>query len=238
MCRIARDGGCASRPEQPSHGSGTRATGKAASPSSGDDASNALWRPVCDGHPGNSHHEPDPYPDRPRWDYSEKNAREGAGRGPSLGADRSGQAQRSTLAFWNEEALGKGPASLARSERPRRRKKHSELEDKLIRLIRSEKLPLPAKHHNAVDADRWLGEVDFAYPRQRIAIEVHGYRLHSSRTVWEDDQLRENGLVQAGWRVLKVTSSQLEDDPGRIIGALRSLLGKKSPGLTKKLSGS
>jgi len=66
------------------------------------------------------------------------------------------------------------------------------------------------------------------------AIEAHGYRFHSSRSVWEDDQRRENGLVEAGWKVLKVTSSQLENEPASIIGALRSLLGKKPRPPTKK----
>jgi len=116
--------------------------------------------------------------------------------------------------------------TLLEARDPAKERSDSELEDKLIRLIRSEGLPPPALHYNVVEEDRWLGEVDLAYPRQRIAIEAHGYRFHSSRSVWEDDQRRENGLVEAGWKVLKVTSSQLENDPGLVIGALRSLLGK------------
>jgi len=119
--------------------------------------------------------------------------------------------------------------SLLEARDPAKERSDSELEDKLIRLIRSDGLPLPALHYNVVDEDRWFGEVDLAYPRQRIAIEAQGYRYHSSRSAWEDDQRRENGLVEAGWKVLKVTNSQLEHDPASVIGALRSLLGKKSP---------
>jgi very-short-patch-repair endonuclease len=124
--------------------------------------------------------------------------------------------------------------TLLEAREPAKERSDSELEDKLIRLIRSEGLPRPAQHYNVMDEDRWLGEIDLAYPRQRIAVEVHGYRFHSSRSVWEDDQRRENGLVEAGWRVLKVTNSQLEHDPASIIGAIRSLLGKKPRRLTKK----
>src|SRR5215831_18846973 len=119
--------------------------------------------------------------------------------------------------------------SLLEARDPAKERSDSELEDKLIRLIRSDGLPLPALHYNVVDEDRWFGEVDLAYPRQRIAIEAQGYRYHSSRSAWEDDQRRENGLDEAGWKVLKVTNSQLEHDPASVIGALRSLLGKKSP---------
>src|SRR5215813_8559874 len=65
-------------------------------------------------------------------------------------------------------------------------KTDSELEDKLLRLIRSRRLPLPVVHYNMVHDDQWLGEVDFAYPQARIAIEVHGYAVHSLKRVWEN----------------------------------------------------
>ncbi len=100
----------------------------------------------------------------------------------------------------------------------------SELEDKLLRLIRSRRLPSPVVHFNVVDDDQWLGEVDFAYPQARIAIEVHGYGVHSLKRVWEDDQRRENELVRAGWKLLKATNRQLDQDPDSFLEALRSLL--------------
>lgn len=100
----------------------------------------------------------------------------------------------------------------------------SELEDKLIRLLRRRRLPEPSVHYNVFHADRWLGEVDFAYPSKRVAIEVHGYQVHSLKNVWENDQRRENELVQAGWKVLKATHRQLEKDPDRFIDALRTAL--------------
>jgi very-short-patch-repair endonuclease len=165
--------------------------------------------------------------------------------------DLAGTAPRKTLERALDEALRGGMTDLGRlrgvlarsgvkrrgakvlrtlleAREPAKERSDSELEDKLIRLIRSERLPPPAVHYNVMDEDRWLGEVDLAYPRQRIAVEVHGYRIHSSRSVWEDDQRRENGLVEAGWKVLKVTNSQLEHDPALIVGTLRSLLVKKA----------
>jgi very-short-patch-repair endonuclease len=117
--------------------------------------------------------------------------------------------------------------ALLEARDPRDERSDSELEDSLIRLLRSERLPPPEVHYNVMDEERWLGEVDLAYPRQRIAIQAHGYRFHSSRKTWEDDQRLENALVEAGWKVLKVTHSQLENDPSSIIGAVRALLGKK-----------
>jgi very-short-patch-repair endonuclease len=100
----------------------------------------------------------------------------------------------------------------------------SESEDQLIRLIRNGGLPPPEVHHNVFHRDGWLGEVDFAYPQERIAIEVHGYRVHSLKRVWEKDQRRENELVRAGWKLLKATSLQLEQEPESFLEVLRSLL--------------
>jgi very-short-patch-repair endonuclease len=127
---------------------------------------------------------------------------------------RSGTHRRGARALW----------ALMRARDGNAERSDSELEDRLLRLIRRHRLPLPALHFNAVEGDRWLGEIDFAYPRERIAIEAHGYHLHSLRPVWESDQRRENELIAAGWRVLKATHSQLEEQPGSFIEALRSLL--------------
>jgi very-short-patch-repair endonuclease len=127
---------------------------------------------------------------------------------------RSGTHRRGARVLW--ALLRERDAEAERSD--------SELEDRLIRLIRRHRLPVPALHFNVVEGDQWLGEIDFAYPRERIAIEAHGYHLHSMRPVWENDQRRENELISAGWRVLKATHSQLEERPQSFIEALRSLL--------------
>ena len=106
----------------------------------------------------------------------------------------------------------------------------SELEDKLLRLIRSRRLPLPLVHYNVVHDDQWLGEFDLAYPQARVAIEAHGYGVHSLKRVWEEDQSRENELVRAGWKLLKATSRQLDKDPNSFVEALRSLLAAAKTG--------
>ncbi len=113
---------------------------------------------------------------------------------------------------------------LLHSRRSSGERTDSELEDKLLRLIRGRRLPLPVVHYNVVDGDRWLGEIDLAYPEARIAIEVHGYRVHSLKRVWENDQRRENELVRAGWKLLKATNLQLDEQPEVFVDALRSLL--------------
>jgi very-short-patch-repair endonuclease len=108
-------------------------------------------------------------------------------------------------------------------------KTDSQLEDQLLRLLRSRGLPPTAIHLNVFHGDERICEVDMAYPQERVAIEVHGYRFHSIRSAWERDQRRENELVRAGWRVLKATSSQLDRDPDSFIDTLRALLKSGRP---------
>ena len=111
----------------------------------------------------------------------------------------------------------------------RREKTDSQLEDQLLRLLRSRGLLPPAIHLDVSHGDERICEVDMAYPKERVAIEVHGYRFHSIRSACERDQRREKELVRAGWRVLKATSSQLDRDPDSFIDTLRALLKSGRP---------
>ena len=111
----------------------------------------------------------------------------------------------------------------------KREKTDSQLEDQLLRLIRSRGLPPPEIHLDVCHGDERICEVDMAYPNERVAIEVHGYRFHSARSAWERDQRRENALVRAGWSVLKATSSQLDRNPDSFIDTLRALLKSGRP---------
>ena len=160
--------------------------------------------------------------------------------------DLSASLPRSSLEKLLDEAIRRGMTDVARLKaelrrcggrrgtRPLRRllaprdgageKTDSELEDKMLRLIRRARLPEPVVHYNVVHGDEWLGEVDFAYPAARIAIEGHGYRVHSLKPVWENDQRRENDLVRAGWKLLKATNLQLSQHAHSFIETLRSLL--------------
>ena len=160
--------------------------------------------------------------------------------------DLSASLPRSSLEKLLDEAIRRGTTDVARLRAELRRcggrrgtrllrrllaprdgageRTDSELEDKMLRLIRRARLPEPVIHYNVIQGDEWLGEVDFAYPGARIAIEGHGYRVHSLKRVWENDQRRENDLVQAGWKLLKATHFQLEQHPHLFIETLRSLL--------------
>jgi very-short-patch-repair endonuclease len=59
-----------------------------------------------------------------------------------------------------------------------------------------------------------MAYVDVAFPQHRLAIEVDGRRYHDGASErFEDDRERQNALVLAGWRVIRVTWRMLTEQP-------------------------
>ncbi len=80
----------------------------------------------------------------------------------------------------------------------------SEAEERLLSLIRSAGLPRPTVNSEVVGF-----EVDFCWERERLIVEVDGYRYHSSRASHENDRRRDGLLARAGYQVIRVTWRQL-----------------------------
>ena len=49
--------------------------------------------------------------------------------------------------------------------------------------------------------------IDHCYPDLRVALEAKGYEYHGQRARFDDDALRGNELLLAGYRVLTFTSA-------------------------------
>ncbi len=106
---------------------------------------------------------------------------------------------------------GERPSSLTRSDAERR----------LLALIGQAGLK---KSETNV---RLLGyEVDLLWRAQRLVVEVDGHAFHAHRAAFERDRARDQVLVAAGYRVIRVTWRQLEREPlailARIAGALQA----------------
>jgi very-short-patch-repair endonuclease len=59
-----------------------------------------------------------------------------------------------------------------------------------------------------IDGHRF--KLDLAYPEIRLAIEVDGFAVHSTRSAFDHDRTRENLLVTGGWTVLRFTSGMTD----------------------------
>jgi very-short-patch-repair endonuclease len=84
-------------------------------------------------------------------------------------------------------------------------------------------LPLPTPNL-AVVVDGQLRLLDVAWGDFMIDLEFDGFDPHMVRDVFDDDRVRQNALVAAGWTVLRVTSRMLEQDPGGLVAKIASLM--------------
>jgi hypothetical protein len=101
----------------------------------------------------------------------------------------------------------------------------SALEVKLWWLWPSSGIPRPVPGLEYEDDFGQPGRIDFAFLRERVAIECDGFEVHSQRPCFERDCVRLSRLAALGWRVIHVTWRQL-DEPDevftRIAAALRA----------------
>jgi very-short-patch-repair endonuclease/predicted transcriptional regulator of viral defense system len=115
--------------------------------------------------------------------------------------------------------------------RSRRRPMDSALEVKFWWLVKQSELPLPESQAEFWDEEGQPCRIDFAYPDQRLAIEVDGFETHGRRDVFEKDRVRLSRLAAGGWRVIHVTSTQLKD-PNRVLARIGAALrNPHSPGI-------
>ncbi len=101
----------------------------------------------------------------------------------------------------------------------------SDLERRFIRQVRAAGLPEPERQvrfHCADGTASFL--VDFVWRAQRLALETDGRRTHGTAAAFENDRWRDQQLVRAGWRVVRVTWRQLADDPASVVELVADLL--------------
>lgn len=69
-----------------------------------------------------------------------------------------------------------------------------------------------------------IGRVDFAWPEQRLVVEVDGYAFHADRSTYRNDRRRGNALVLAGWRVLRFSWEDVVGSPQVVVAQVRAAL--------------
>ena len=95
----------------------------------------------------------------------------------------------------------------------------SEAERRLKMLIRTANLPMPRTN---VQRAGW--EVDAVWDRERLVVEVDGYRYHRTRAKFERDRRKDAELLLAGYRVLRITWRQLTREPETVVATLAAAL--------------
>ncbi|WP_166865123.1 endonuclease domain-containing protein [Salinibacterium sp. ZJ70] len=102
--------------------------------------------------------------------------------------------------------------------------------ESLLRLVcvRS-RLPEPRVDHAVPLGRRLILHADLAWPAARVALEYEGDVHRVDRTTWMRDLERRELFEDAGWRVVRVTASDLFQRPTVLTSRLRRLLAARTP---------
>jgi very-short-patch-repair endonuclease len=73
-------------------------------------------------------------------------------------------------------------------------------------------------------------EIDALWERERVAVELDSRSIHGTHRKFESDRLRDRILVAEGWRTMRITWRQLQDEPNEIAEDLRLALYPSSHG--------
>jgi hypothetical protein len=114
----------------------------------------------------------------------------------------------------------------------------SDFELLVLSLILDAGLPEPVVRHEVHDGDRFVGEVDQAYPSLHIAVECDGPHHREDPEVYERDKLKRTDLNLCGWTVLEFSHEQVAARPQVVprdvraaIDRARAVLASSGPGL-------
>lgn len=99
----------------------------------------------------------------------------------------------------------------------------SELERRFLRLVHDADLPAPI-----VNRHREGHRVDFAWPRAELVVETDGRATHDNPYAFHNDRARDLDLELAGWHVIRLSWSQVVDEPERV----RKLLCRRTHALS------
>ena len=97
----------------------------------------------------------------------------------------------------------------------------SGLEHAFLRLCRRHRLPEP-------EVNVTLGPytVDFLWRRQRLVVELDGYRAHSGWQAFQDDHVRDTRLAERRYYVQRFSDWQIDSEPDAVIRTLRGLINR------------
>ncbi|MGH2784943.1 MAG: type IV toxin-antitoxin system AbiEi family antitoxin domain-containing protein [Actinomycetota bacterium] len=104
----------------------------------------------------------------------------------------------------------------------------SQLEADALTLLNDAGLPIPMVQYIVEDRGRIVARLDLAYPEQRVAIELDGFRFHDTRDSFDAERARGNELQAMGWNVLRVTAKHLERDRDEVVAWVRRVLRERA----------
>jgi len=104
-------------------------------------------------------------------------------------------------------------------------KARAEVEIAAVAALLEAGLPRPQIAFRVRDGSGHLiAEVDLAYPMWRLALEIDGYRWHSTPAQKRADETRQNQLILAGWTVLRFSAEVVRRNPRTLVDTVARAL--------------
>jgi very-short-patch-repair endonuclease len=97
----------------------------------------------------------------------------------------------------------------------------SEAERRLLALVAQAGLPTPLSLRRVEGF-----EVDLLWPTHSLIVEFDGWSTHGHRHAFERDRRRDQALIAAGYRVIRVTWRQITDEPIALAVRIAQALGQ------------
>jgi REase_MTES_1575/Transcriptional regulator, AbiEi antitoxin len=142
-----------------------------------------------------------------------------------LGLTRFDRVARHLAAFGGPGVAGSTAlAKLLKMREPCPRPTDSILEVGVLKLTRRFGIPAPVAQYLVELREGLMVHVDFAYPDQRLAIEVDSVRWHSGVRAIKWDNERQNLLVALGWRVLRFEWNDIVNRPAVVAAQILAAL--------------
>ena len=101
------------------------------------------------------------------------------------------------------------------------------LEPRFAGVAKRYRLPGYAYQHDVFGDGSVIA--DFAWPEQRVIVEVDGFASHGTPQAMARDFERQNRLVDAGWTVLRFSWHQVVKRPKYVADAILGVLGRNKP---------
>jgi len=104
----------------------------------------------------------------------------------------------------------------------------NDFEEEFLALVDRDGLPRPRMNADFSIRGRFF-EIDALWERERVAVELDSREIHGTYKKFESDRLRDRILVAEGWRTMRITWRQLQEEPDEIARDLRAAIFRVGP---------
>lgn len=101
----------------------------------------------------------------------------------------------------------------------------NDFEEAFVAFVDGHRLQRPRMNGSLAFRGRFF-EIDALWEEERVAVELDSRSVHGTNKNFESDKQRDRILLAEGWRTVRVTWRQLQEEPVEVAADLRKALGQ------------